>query len=103
MQTKPLVISTCVRGIIDSMVVSGLDRVHSQAVVSLVTQSCQDLRSLDARRKVILLHSSGFSVRKITTHLSEENVVITQQSLYPLINNFQQTIDVYINMKISDI
>ena len=38
-----------------------------------------------------MLHSSGFSVSKIKTRLSEENVAITQQSLYRLINKFQQT------------
>ena len=46
--------------------------------------------SLDVRRKVILLHSFGFSVRKIKTRLSKENVTITQRSLYRLISKFQQ-------------
>ena len=47
--------------------------------------------SLDARRKVILLHNSGLSVKKIESRLSEENVNTTWRSLYHLIQKFQQT------------
>ena len=47
--------------------------------------------SLDARRKVILLHNSGLSVKKIESRLSEENVNTTRRSLYRLIQKFQQT------------
>ena len=38
-----------------------------------------------------MLHSSGFSVGKIKTRLSEENVDVTRRSLYRLIKKFQQT------------
>ena len=47
--------------------------------------------SLDARRKVILLHNSGLSVKKIESRLSEENVNTTRRSLYRLIQKCQQT------------
>ena len=46
---------------------------------------------LDIRRKVILLHSTRFSVSKANTRLSVENADITQQSLYCIIKKFQQT------------
>ena len=52
--------------------------------------------SLDARKKVVLLHNSGLSVRKIKTRLSEENVDITRRSLYRLIKKFRKPTSIWI-------
>ena len=66
-------------------------RVHSRVLTVIMTYLNMPRLSLDARRKVIMLHNSGLPVRKIKSRLSEEKVYITRRSLYRLIKRFQQT------------
>ena len=46
--------------------------------------------SLNARRQVITLHNSGFSVAVILKCLREENVLVTWRSLHRLIKKFRE-------------
>ena len=46
---------------------------------------------LNARRKVIVLHSAGFPVAAIKTRLNEEKIFVTRWSLDRLIKKFRET------------
>ena len=46
--------------------------------------------SLEARRKVVLLHNAGFSVMEIKKRSSEEHAFVTRRSLYRLIIKFRE-------------
>ena len=50
---------------------------------------------LNARRKVIVLHSTGSPVAAIKTRLNEENIFVTRRSLDRLIKKFRETKEVH--------
>ena len=46
--------------------------------------------SLESRRRVLVLHSQGYSIQSIVDRLLEEDVSVTRQSLYKLIIKYRQ-------------
>ena len=46
---------------------------------------------IEARRRVVLLHSIGYSVSSIFKRLEQENVEVSKRSIYNLVEKFRLT------------